>query len=85
MHFEESTMTELQSKLLTMLQWYHEFCISNGLRYFALAGTVLGAVRHGGFIPWDDDVDVGMPRSDYEQFKNLAKSRGFYLYIWKAL
>lgn len=65
-------MTKLQSKLLQMLQWYHEFCVSNNLRYYAIGGTVLGAVRHGGFIPWDDDVDVGMPRSDYERFKKLA-------------
>ena len=60
-------MTEVQSKLLDMLVWFDRFCRENGLRYYALGGTLLGAVRHEGFIPWDDDVDVGMPRTDYEK------------------
>ncbi|MBR1456678.1 MAG: LicD family protein [Oscillospiraceae bacterium] len=58
---------ELQNKLLEMLHWFHALCVDNGLRYYALGGTMLGAVRHGGFIPWDDDIDVGMPRRDYER------------------
>lgn len=62
-------MTELQQRLLTMLSWFHEFCVNHNLRYYALGGTLLGAVRHGGFIPWDDDIDVGMPREDYERLQ----------------
>ena len=55
---------ELKQKLLNMLKWFHAFCKEHGLRYYALGGTMLGAVRHKGFIPWDDDVDLGMPRGD---------------------
>lgn len=56
-----------------MLAWFHSLCIENNLRYYVLGGTMLGAVRHKGFVPWDDDIDVGMPRSDYEK---LAKIMG---------
>lgn len=66
-------MTEIQDKLLEMLAWYDDFCAQHGLTYYAIGGTLLGAVRHGGFIPWDDDIDVGMPRTDYERFKALMK------------
>lgn len=65
-------MTEIQEKLLSMLKWFHGFCVENNLKYYALGGTLLGAVRHKGFIPWDDDVDVGLPRGDYEKLIELS-------------
>lgn len=65
-------MTELQSKLLDILKWFHGFCEEHDLRYYALGGTMLGAARHKGFIPWDDDVDVGMPRKDYNRLIELS-------------
>lgn len=65
---------ELQLKLLKIMKVFHKVCEKHGLKYFMLGGTMLGAVRHKGFIPWDDDMDVGMPREDYERLLNLPKS-----------
>lgn len=47
-------------------------CDENGLMYYMLGGTMLGAIRHNGFIPWDDDIDLGLPRKDYEKFLEIA-------------
>lgn len=58
-----------------VLKKYAAFCEKNGLRYSLIGGTLLGAVRHGGFIPWDDDIDVGMPRPDYEKFLQLVQEK----------
>ncbi len=68
-------MNELQKKLLDMLSFFHNFCEENDLIYYAAGGTALGAIRHKGFIPWDDDVDIIMPRKDYERLKQLSKNR----------
>ncbi|MDT2905194.1 LicD family protein [Lactococcus lactis] len=51
-----------------------KICNENELSYYALGGTMLGAIRHKGFIPWDDDIDLGMPRKDYEKFLEIAPS-----------
>ena len=60
-------ITPLQTKLLNMLKWFHDYCVKHEITYYALGGTLLGAVRHKGFIPWDDDIDIGLPRRDYEK------------------
>ena len=73
--------TDLQKHLMQMMKWFHNYCSENKIRYYALGGTMLGAVRHGGFIPWDDDIDVGIPRSDYEKLRSLIGNReieGYY-------
>ena len=57
----------LQLRLLRILKAFDAVCRERGLRYYLEDGTLLGAVRHGGFIPWDDDVDIMMPRPDYER------------------
>ena len=58
---------ELKSVQLEILDVLDSFCREHGLRYSLSNGTLIGAVRHGGFIPWDDDIDVTMPRADYER------------------
>ena len=62
------TIRQLQEIYLVMLSEFHEFCVANNLTYYMVDGTLLGAVREQGFIPWDDDVDIAMPRADYERF-----------------
>ncbi|MFT8982493.1 LicD family protein [Oenococcus sp.] len=59
---------EVKSKELEMLIWIRDFCKLHDLKYFLHGGTLIGAIRHQGFIPWDDDVDIAMPRADYNSF-----------------
>lgn len=64
----DEQLTELKAAELKILRSFIQACEKMGLRYYILYGTLLGAVRHRGFIPWDDDIDVGMPRADYDRF-----------------
>lgn len=68
-------MNELQEHLLDMMKWLHTFCVENDIKYFANGGTALGAVRHNGFIPWDDDIDIMLPREDYEKLISLLSGK----------
>lgn len=65
-------MQQVQQIHLGMLQAIHEICRRHGLTYFMVYGTLLGAVRHKNFVPWDDDADIAMPREDYEKFIKIA-------------
>lgn len=67
------THEDVQRELLSLLCDFDKFVSEHKLRYTLDAGTLLGAVRHGGFIPWDDDIDVAMPRSDYQKLITLKQ------------
>ena len=64
-------MNELQKCQFKILKEFIRVCKENNLQYYLVGGTCLGAVRHKGFIPWDDDIDVAMPRKDFEKFVTL--------------
>ena len=71
--YDNETLTKVQKAELGILRDFVDLCEKNNLTYFGIAGTGIGAIRHGGFIPWDDDIDVAMPRDDFEQFVDIAK------------
>jgi lipopolysaccharide cholinephosphotransferase len=62
----------VQEVLLDLMKIVHQFMLENQLKYYLLGGSALGAVRHNGFIPWDDDIDIGMERDDYEKFLGIC-------------
>ncbi len=62
---------DIQSKMLEILVYFDEFCEKYKLKYYLCGGCLIGVVRHKGFIPWDDDIDLFMPRPDYEKLKKL--------------
>lgn len=72
-------LRKLQLTQLEMLKYVDSFCKANGINYSIAYGTLLGAVRHKGFIPWDDDLDICMPRDDYNKFIELWKDTDTYL------
>lgn len=72
-------LTPLQLVLLDELKWFDGFCTDHGLTYYAIGGTLLGAMRHNGFIPWDDDIDLGMPRVDYDKLEEYSGIDGQYM------
>ncbi len=70
----EEQLAQLKNTELQILKEFDKLCKTNGLTYFITAGTLLGAVRHKGFIPWDDDIDVIMPKKDYKKLAKVCKN-----------
>ena len=70
---DDVNLRKLQSMQLDIFKEFIRICKKYDFQYFLLGGSCLGAVRHQGFIPWDDDIDVGMPRDDYEKFLGIAE------------
>lgn len=78
----EVSIQEHQEALYDILKTFKKVCNNHGLRFQLYAGTLLGSIRHQGFIPWDDDLDVLMPREDYEKLQRLApefEREGYFL------
>lgn len=71
----EHKLSKLQEAELTIFKEFIRICEANNLKYYIWGGSFLGAVRHQGFIPWDDDIDVAMPRKDFESFLEIASEQ----------
>lgn len=68
-------LDKLHGEILDIMDTIHEICEKNNLKYYLIGGTLLGAVRHKGFIPWDDDFDIVMPRPDFDKFQEICKTQ----------
>lgn len=77
----KATVEEIREIQLNLLSELDSYCKKTNIRYVAFAGTLLGAVRHKGFIPWDNDIDVAVPREDYERMKVLLKDENAHPYF----
>ena len=73
-YFVSTKMKRIWAVLLDMYLSFAEVCEKHNFRFFMIGGSLLGAIRHNGFIPWDDDLDVGMMREDYEKFIKIAQT-----------
>lgn len=84
----KQTVRDLQNKILEVMKFIDKVCRDNGIVYYIMGGTALGAIRHGGFIPWDDDLDIFMTPQDYEKFRTVfdkLKSEKFVIQEWKIV
>lgn len=88
MIMERQSIKDVQNKILEVMKFIDNLCRDNGIIYFIMGGTALGAIRHGGFIPWDDDLDIFMTFSEYEKFRKVfyqLPSSNFIIQEWKSI
>ncbi len=81
------SVRKVQEKILDTMKYIDKLCRANGITYYIMGGTALGAVRHGGFIPWDDDLDIFMTPTEYAAFKKVFEkenSPDFVLQEWRT-
>ena len=78
------SIDEMKSMQKDILKDVHAFCQKNNLRYTLIFGSLLGAIRHKGYIPWDDDIDIAMPRPDYEKFVKEYRHEYFHVYDYRT-
>ena len=82
------SVRQVQDKILETMKYIDKLCRENGIVYYIMGGTALGAVRHGGFIPWDDDLDIFMTPDQYEKFKAVFQSQNSEQYVlqeWRTI
>lgn len=85
---QKKLVRDVQDKILEVMKYIDKVCRENGITYFIMGGTALGAIRHGGFIPWDDDLDIFMTPAEYEKFKSAMEKDGnpkFMLQEWRTV
>jgi len=82
---DEYGILKLQNIILNIMKYIHDLCEKHQIEYYMIGGTALGAVRHGGFIPWDDDLDIAMTRDNYDKFIQVCQDEldpnEFYLQV----
>lgn len=82
---DEYGILKLQNIILNIMKYIHDLCEKYQIEYYIIGGTALGAVRHGGFIPWDDDLDIAMTRENYDKFLQICETEldrnNFYLQV----
>lgn len=83
----QQSVCDVQKKILEIMKYIDMLCRKHGIVYYIMGGTALGAIRHGGFIPWDDDLDIFMTPDQYEKFKQVferEQSEKFVLQEWRV-